>query len=66
MKKLENFAYKLLDWLMQLYVMLSFILIGVNLLFIINYQFIDYAPLKVLVGSVSLFIMIYTNKEVRG
>ena len=65
MKKLEKYAFKVSDILLQLYLIVTFLLIGANLAFIIYYQFINYNPQAVIVACVSLFVVVYTNKESR-
>lgn len=65
-KDLENIAFKIQDWIISLYVLVSFIIIGVDSVSIVYYQFIDYRPSAVIVACVSLYIMIHLNKEVRG
>ena len=58
--KFTNSLYRLL---MRLYTAVSFILIALNLAFIIYYEFVEFNPLKVFVGGFSLCVMLHLNKS---
>lgn len=63
---LKTCAFKLQDILMILFTVITFIMIGIDLILIIYYQLINYEPLVVITACCSLFLMIYTNKGLRG
>ena len=51
--------------MIRLYVLVTFLIIGADLALIVYYSFINYDPQVVITASVSLFVVVYTNKESR-
>lgn len=62
-KRLKHYATKLQTLLGVLCTALSFILLTVNLGFIVYYQFLCYDAVKVLIGCASMYTMLHLNKS---
>ncbi len=62
-RKLKHFAIKLQTLISVVCTALSFILIAVNLGFIVYYQFLCYDAVKVLIGCASVYTMLHLNKS---
>lgn len=65
-KGVKHFGMIIQEAIVSLVVAFSFVLIPVEVGIIFYYQFINYQPVGVVTSCVVLYLMIHTNKNVRG